>query len=136
MVLLLGAGITAYGQDLAANEVPSVVVNAFQQKFANPADVEWEKEQELFKAEFEQEKVELEVWLDANGNFVRQSREMEENQLPAAVAQAIRRDYNGYQIDEVEQLEAGGVVTYEIELEKRSAEDVTVVYDQTGTKVQ
>lgn len=135
IALLLVIGFGAHAQDLAEKSVPAVVVNAFQQQFPNPSDVEWEKENDLYKVEFEQNNQEREAWINAGGQVVRQSLEIEEAELPAAVRQGIQRDYNGYRIDEIERMEENGVVSYAVELDNRS-DEVEVIYSSSGAKQQ
>src|SRR6478609_6371041 len=44
---------TVFGQDVPQSQVPSLVVNNFQQSFPKAFDVEWELEGENYKVEFE-----------------------------------------------------------------------------------
>src|SRR5699024_6696468 len=43
----------AVAQDIPQNQVPSVILNHFQQNFSKASDVEWEKDWDNYKVEFE-----------------------------------------------------------------------------------
>jgi ribonuclease BN (tRNA processing enzyme) len=117
MFLLLSAGC-ASAQDISQQNVPAVVVNAFQQKFPQQSTVEWELKKGLYEAEFEIKNLEHNVYLDTTGKIVRYKQDITVNDLPAAINVAIQQNFKGYKIEDVKKIEEGNAVTYKFELEK------------------
>jgi hypothetical protein len=117
MFLLLSAGC-ASAQDMPQQNVPAVVVNAFQQKFPQQSMVEWELKKGLYEAEFEIKNLDHSVYLDSTGKIVRYKQEINAADLPEAVKTSIEKNFNGYKIDDVKKIEEGSAVSYKVELEK------------------
>ena len=135
-LILLGASVTtisACSQHVKSGEVPSVVQNTVARLFASATNIDWEKKQGAFEAEFRIGKAEHTVYISDDGGLLMIKKEMPTDSLPAQVAATIKRDYADYSIDEVELLEKDGIQYYEVELEKKQAKDVEVVYTTAGT---
>lgn len=133
MAFLL-AGYAVIAQDIPQKDVPSVVLNTFQQQFAKADDVEWEKEGGQYVVEFEMGKAEHKAWLDASGKLLMHGPAIAEKELPDAVKAAIKRDYAAYDLDDVYKVEGNNAATYAAELEK-GKDEMTVVYRADGSKI-
>jgi len=118
IVLLTATSCTSFAQDIAQKDIPSVVVNTFQQKFPNQANVDWEMKKGVYEAEFKVNSIEHNVYLDNTGKIVKYKQEISENELPATVMAAIKKDFSGNKLDEIEKYEEGITVTYKVKLEK------------------
>jgi hypothetical protein len=120
IVLLFAAttSCTSFAQDVAQKDVPAVVVNTFQQKFPNQANVDWEMKKGLYEAEFKVNSIEHNVYLDSAGKIVKHKQEISESELPTPVMDAIKKDFSGYKLEEIKKIEEGTTVTYKVELEK------------------
>jgi len=130
--LLLVATATVSAQDLKLNEVPAKVQSTFTKAYNTASDVEWEKEADHFKVEFDKNKMEHEIWYDANGTVVKSEMEISEKDLPAVIASAVNSKYADYKIDSVEVTEEGTSKTYEIEIEKGWIKERTLIIDASG----
>lgn len=115
--LLLSAGCVS-AQDIAQQNVPAVVVNAFQQKFPQQSFVEWELKHSLYEAEFEIKNLDHSVYIDTTGKIVRYKQEINVTDLPATVKTSIEKNFKGYKIDDVKKIEENSATTYKVELEK------------------
>jgi hypothetical protein len=122
----------AAAQDIPQSQVPSVVLNAFQSKYSNATDVEWEMEGDLYKVEFEIGRYDHDLWIDKNGVIKRHKEEISKSDLPAAITDKIRTQYSEYRIDDVEKIEIDGKVTYKVELDGKGG-DRDVFFAPDGT---
>jgi uncharacterized membrane protein YkoI len=129
MIFLFAAA--CFAQDISQSEVPSVVVNAFQQKFPSVKDVEWELKGDLYKVEFETGRRDNEVWINSKGKIVRHKQDISAADLPVPVSESIGRDFSGYRVDDVEKIEEEGKITYKVEL-KKLQEEWKVTFDAGG----
>ncbi|HQV55625.1 MAG: PepSY-like domain-containing protein [Chitinophagaceae bacterium] len=128
----LSFAVASCGQHLKTSQVPSIVQNTLQAKFSSAKEIEWKKNNSLYHGEFDIDKVEYEVQIDATGKLVAFTKEINTVELPAVIASAIARDMRDYSIDEVATLETGGIVYYQVELEKKGAKDKKLVYGGDG----
>lgn len=130
--LMLAANVS-YGQDINQSQVPSVVVNKFQQAFSKAYDVEWEMKGDLYKVEFEMGATGYDhsVWYDKSGKMVKHQEEIAKSSLPKAVLSSISTNFKGYRVDGVSKYTENGKVTYKCELDS-TLEDWKVTFDENG----
>lgn len=130
--LILAANVS-YGQDIKQSQVPSVVVNKFQQAFSKAYDVEWEMKGDLYKVEFEMGATGYDhsVWYDKSGKVVKHKEEIAKSSLPKAILEVIAKDYSGYRVDDVKKYTENGKVTYKCELDSKT-QDWKVTFDENG----
>lgn len=124
--------LAACTQDIPADQVPSVVRNAVSTKFTNTNSIEWEKKNTNYEAEFKIDKTEHTVLVAPGGQVLWIKKDITSDKLPAIIAQGIRRDHPTLTIDDADQLEKDGVVYYQVELEKKNAKDMHLVYSIEG----
>ena len=132
--LALFATVAVSAQDLKSSEVPSNLISNFEKEFSNAQDVEWEKEMDFFKVEFDIYKKEQEIWYDASGKIFKMEKELNETELPQAIKSKISSSYASFKIDDIEMKEEDGKTTYEIELEDGRKEK-TVIFDESGAVI-
>ncbi|RZK52612.1 MAG: hypothetical protein EOO87_14830 [Pedobacter sp.] len=134
-IILLLAGICfsaqAFAQDIAANKVPSVVINTFKQAFPKASKVEWELKVDLYNADFNIGTTDHEAWLDKKGTIVKQKKDIATKNLPSLVTKSINDNFKGYRIDDVDWYEVDKQVFYKVELQKQK-EEKNVVFDKNG----
>lgn len=118
-------------QDIPQNEVPSVVLNAFTQAHPNAAQVEWEKQHDMFEAEFENDSIDYTVQLSAAGEVLQTKHDVTETELPQQIRKMIAESYAKYKIDDVELVEKKGTLYYQVELDG-TLQDKHLVLDATG----
>ena len=132
-IVSMSISFASCSQDIAPSKVPSVVKNVVQAKYPAATNIDWEKKNNLFEAEIGVDSSEVTVEIDQAGKIVRQKQDIVQNQLPAAILSAITSQYKDLAIDEVEKIEQGGTVYYQVELEAKGKKDVKVVFDGNGT---
>ncbi|GAB4492063.1 MAG: hypothetical protein OHK0045_18910 [Raineya sp.] len=107
------------GQVIKPEQVPSSIISAFQSKFPNAKDIEWEMDNSDFEVNFEIGKVEWSAKFDSGGKLLETEQEINVSQIPQNVRQAIESEYPNCKIEEAEQVTlADNSVVYEIEVEK------------------
>lgn len=124
---------TASGQDIPQSQIPSVIVNNFQQSFPKAFDVEWELKGETYKVEFETGLLgtDHEVWYDKTGKLVRHKEDISKSDLPQKVLAKISSDFSGYRTDDIEKITEGDKTIYKLEL-KSWSEEWKVAFDSEG----
>jgi uncharacterized membrane protein YkoI len=130
--LALFATAAVSAQDLSANQIPSDLNSNFQKAYPNATDVEWEKEGMNYKVEFDNDKMENEIWYSKDGSIVKSEIEITENDLPSAISTMLKKNYSEYKVDEVDLINENGKKMYEIELEKWFSEDKKILVTENG----
>lgn len=134
LVYVAGLTVAADAQDIAQSQVPSVVLNAFQGKFNNATDVEWETKGDLYKAEFEVGSRGHDVWIDKTGKITRHKEDFPKKELPQVIQQQLSTEFKSYKLDDADKIEMDGKVFYQLELDG-TTEDRKVLFTADG-KVQ
>ncbi|RXJ51247.1 PepSY-like domain-containing protein [Gelidibacter gilvus] len=129
---LLFATAAVSAQDLKTDEVPANLQSKFNTAYTNVTDVEWEKKGDHYKVEFEINKMDHDVWYDAEGNVIKSEIEISASELPSAISSAVKARYADYKIDTVEVSEEGGKKTYEVEIEKGWTKERKLILDASG----
>ncbi len=120
--ILIGT-TSLFAQDVPENQVPSVILNTFKKEFPKASDIEWEREGELYNVDFEIGYfTDYEAWFDASGKLIKYSEEISEKDLPQAVKDAVKKQFDGYRIDDVEKITENNIETYRVEIEKGNDE--------------
>jgi hypothetical protein len=134
IILLLAVWILnvhANAQDIPQSQVPSVVLNAFQVKFPNATDVDWELKGDQYKVDFEIGTRDHDVWIDKSGNIKKHKEDISKKDLPQGIVNKIAKDFSSYKIDGTDKIEADGKVVYLVELDG-TADDRKVTFTSTG----
>lgn len=123
----------AFGQDIPASEVPSVIKNNFLLEFPKATDIDWEMEKNYYKVDFElNNNTEYKIWYSAAGDIVKREEEISKHHLPAAILSKIQTDFKGYRIDEVDKVTTGTEIYYEVELKSLLKKEWEVTIDTNG----
>lgn len=130
LFLLLGQ---LAAQDLAAKDVPAAVTSGFKSKFSDAADVKWKKNKSgKYEADFKLSGKKAEAKFLADGKWDSSERRVEADQLPAAAADYVKKNYGTYQIVWVEWQEKSDAQNrYEVKLKKDKTE-AELVFDEQG----
>lgn len=134
-MLTLGAlaiGLYASAQKLSESQVPADVLKAFKTNFSTVATAKWEKENMNYEANFELNKVETSAIFDAHGNHLETETELVKSSLPKPVLDALVNEYSGYKIGETSKIDAKGIISYEVEVEK-GEHSMDLIFDKKGT---
>ncbi|PKP22446.1 MAG: hypothetical protein CVU05_03960 [Bacteroidetes bacterium HGW-Bacteroidetes-21] len=109
----------AYSQKLKDNEVPALVKNKLTSVYPNLSDVKWEMEDGKYEAEFDVNKVETSVVIDATGNLLETETEIEPSALPQTIQTYCAQNVPGKKIKEAAKIvDAAGKISYEAEIDK------------------
>ncbi len=121
LAICLGAGFTVCAQKTA----PTAVVSAFNQKFQNVKELEWEQEKNgEWEAEFEQGGKEMSANFSATGQWLETETEVKITDLPAPVQAALKSK----KVKEAAKiLRADGSTVYEAEVKRKD-----LLYDANG----
>lgn len=108
--------ITAMAQDIPQSQVPSLIVNDFQQKFPKARRVEWELKGDQYKVEFETGILgdDHDVYYSRDGKLVHHKEEISKSDLPKNVLSKISKDFGGYRADDIEKISENGRVNYKM----------------------
>ena len=128
LAFTLLASSAAMAQDLGTADVPNNLKEALKKEYPKAADVEWEKELDNYKVEFEINRQDHEIWYNASAQILKKEQEISETELPKAIRDAIKSSYAGYRVDDVEKIWQNDTVTYEVELEK-GQEELHLTFD-------
>ncbi|HEX6182235.1 MAG TPA: PepSY-like domain-containing protein [Chitinophagaceae bacterium] len=134
-------------------EVPAATKTSFEAKYPNATNVRWtyyepEDRSTLdpsdwnysldtndYVVRFNWDNADYYAWYD-DGNWVRASTPVSDHaKLPAAVNDAIRNQFAGYKIVEVDKEHDKDRVTYEVDLEK-GEDKIKATFDENGTVVK
>lgn len=126
----------SFAQDLRKSEVPSVVLNQFNSKFPKAFDVEWEKDGDLYKVEFETKwNNDHDVWFNSEGKIIKQKEELSARDLPQAIKDYINQEYKNYKVDDVDKITENNRIVYKVEVENRKRE-INLFFNEDGTLVE
>lgn len=125
---------STYAQDLAQNEVPSVILNQFNKSFPVASDIDWEMEGTLYNVEFETDyNVDNEIWFNKKGEIVKYKSDFAIDKLPKKVKETLKKNFSEYNIDDLEQISEPGKIVYKMELNSFLKQDWDIIIDKNGT---
>ncbi|MDO9184447.1 MAG: PepSY-like domain-containing protein [Bacteroidia bacterium] len=138
--LIMLASVLTFGcanaQKINESEVPAKVKEAFAKKYPGAKVEKWEKENADYEAEFELNKVESSVVIDANGNFKETEQEIKSSELPKGVTDYCAKNFADYKLDEAAKItDASGKVTFEAEM-KKGKEHFDAIFDDKGNFIK
>lgn len=136
-ILILGTILTIVSatkaQDILQSQVPSVIVNELNKEFPKATDIEWEMKGDLYNAEFEiSGNIDHDVWYNSEGKMVKHKEDISKSELPKAINNVLKTEYNSYSIDDLERITENGKVIYKMELESLTKTDWDIVFDSNG----
>lgn len=134
LICLLSFSFVACSNSIPETDVPSVVLNSFKSEFSNALNIEWERNNKNYEADFSLENVEHHVQFSAEGVKLRQKREITLTELPTAIDSALKSKFPNYLADEIELLIQNGVSYYQIELESKGKADKKLVFAANGVE--
>jgi len=127
--------LSSCAQEVPQSLVPSVVVNAFEQRFPKASDIEWEKKGEIYEVEFDLGFKDHKALIDGTGKMVKHKEEIASADLPAAVKETIKKGFSNYKIDDSDRIETEGLVIYKVELEN-STEEKKIYIGEDGKIIE
>lgn len=123
---------SSQAQELKNSDVPTVVKSAFEKLYPNVKDVDWEKEDANYEAEFEVNNTETSAVFDANGKLLETEVEIKTSELPSGVMDYVSKNHAGTKITEAAKITtADGTVNYEAEVGKSD-----LIFDANGNFIK
>jgi hypothetical protein len=83
-----------------SDEIPGKVKTAFNKDFSNALSVTWEKNDNLYFANFSWNTSDVKAVFNADGELLSTSRKVSIGELPLKVTMAIEKKYKGYKIED------------------------------------
>lgn len=104
-------------QDINQRNVPAVVLNAFQLKFPNASDVDWELENGNYHIDFELNNKDNEAVLDYRGKLLKHKQDLYISEIPKNVLETIKSKVQFFDIKDADLLTENGETVYKINFE-------------------
>jgi hypothetical protein len=120
-------------QSISRDKVPSIVLNTFKAQYPNSNNVEWEKHGNAYEAEFDvNDSTEIVTRIDETGKLTMQKQDLALNELDPRVMTTIQSQYKDYTVDDVERIQKGSNVYYQVELKARGKKEMNLVFSADG----
>lgn len=122
-----------FAQKILKSQVPSLVVNSFQQKFPKAFDIDWELKDKLYEVDFETglRGTDHVAWFDKTGKLVKHKEEISKSNLPGKIMAKIKSEFGAYRVDDVKRITEDSKVIYTFEL-KSVTEEWKLTFDAEG----
>ncbi len=135
LVLCLLSGIlTLSAQTVDTSKLPAVVKTNFYEKHATAQKVKWQMSDQNYLVKFETGDIDHKIIYTPSGEIVFTAKEIKAEELPAAVATAITKDFPNYKIDGADQIVIGSETSYKVELDGEP--DMKAWYKADGTLIK
>ena len=72
------------------------------------------------------------AWYEASGKIIKYTQEIPNRDLPKAIKEAIKNQFDGYRVDDVKKLVENNTETYLVEIEKKK-DEIKLVFSADGT---
>ena len=130
--IALIVSFSACAQKLKKEVVPAVITAKFKTLYPSIEDVNWSKENNIYEAEFDLNKVQTSVSIDAKGNLIETETSISVNDLPDIVTKYINKNIPGEKIKEASKIiDANNIVTYEAEVK-----GADYIFDKDGNFIK
>ncbi|MCW3120326.1 MAG: hypothetical protein JWM28_4408 [Chitinophagaceae bacterium] len=116
MALSLTVGFSVLFAQSSKN-VDSYLLDSFKDHFTNAKDVNWKQAKGYTEVTFTIDYHQLTVFYDGNAEPFAVSRNISSDQLPLALLNGIKRNYNHYWISDLFEVSKGGRSAYYVTLE-------------------
>ena len=129
MSLTLGFSAVSTAQKIAEANVPPAVTSKFTSTYTNTSNVSWELDYDNYVAKFKNNKVDVEVTFNKEGNWLKTETPITHSALPAGVKATLTHQFNVYKENDIEKVDSPQGTTYAIDLEANSLNYSVVVSD-------
>lgn len=115
-------------------KIPSVVKSAFESKYPNAKDLEWEIDSNgYFEAQFEENDEKYRADFEKSGKWIETEASIKYKHLPKAVQDAVEREYDKDDVKEVEQVDHHQKgIFYDVEIDEKGKKRFDVEYNALG----
>ncbi len=137
-VAILACGTrSAAGQSPDEDDVPQVVVDAMNAKYAGVGDIDWKVDRnDSYEAQYELNDIKYRADFDPDGSWIETERSLDWEDLPDAVQDAIKEEYDKDDIVELEYTDnAEKGKFYDVEIDPKGEKKFDVEYRENGTRL-
>lgn len=131
VVLFTVITVSCDSDDAPGTQAPSVVLNAFQNRFPHSVVSHWEESDTGFEVEFEINDTDHKALMDRKGNLLRYKYEIDKEQLPPLVYGSLKTNFKNREIDESEISIKKNDTIYQIILD-RTFNDEKIILSDSG----
>lgn len=134
IILFLAACSSAQSNEKKGKHstTPTVVQDAFKQKYPNISTVKWEKEEANYEASFRKNKIETSVVISEKGKILETESEISNAELPKLALTYIETNFSGQKIKEAAKIElSNGIIQYEAEVKGKD-----LIFDEKGNFIK
>ncbi len=131
---ILTFAVTAMAQKMNSKDVPAELKASLQKNFGI-LDATWDKEGDNYEANFKAKGKEMSAVFNNAGELLETESEIGKNQLPADAQALLKKEYSDFKMEEVAQISAKGVISYEVEVEK-GEQTFELIFDQKGSLIK
>jgi hypothetical protein len=117
LIILAFIAGNIFAQKIDQNNIPAVILNAFQVKFPTADDVDWRLDKGNYRVNFEVNDKDHEVRLDNRGRFVKHEQDLYVSEIPKVVLETIQKKVPFFDVDDADKITENGKTTFEINFE-------------------
>ena len=132
IIALTAATNILFAQQLKDKDIPKIVKEKIKNLYPNISTVKWEKENGMYEAEFENNKIETSLLIDAEGKLFETETEIEINALPENIKVSVTRNYPEKIIKEASKIiDSNSEIFYEVEIDNKD-----LVFNEAGRLIK
>lgn len=117
-------------------KVPQGIIEKFEANYPEVENVEWEKEDGFYEAEWKEEGSEKEVKFAFDGSIIETTEEMAVEAIPRNIMDYLETQHPGKEIKEAEKLFNSEGIQIEIELEDEKGKETNILFTEAGKFIQ
>lgn len=133
LVLILINLVVLSCKQNANAQTPDAVKETFQKKYPGEDDPDWHKDdQGNYESHFKIDGIKYRADFNPDGSWIETETSIDEDELPKAIREAIKRDYDDSEITEVEKVDHHSKgLFYDVEF-KQKGKNKDVMYKASG----
>ncbi len=139
---LFALSASAQETEIKKADVPKPVLEAFEKAHPSVKDVKYEKEMRdgkpFYFFEYKEGGKEMEFIYAADGTLVEMEQEIDIKDLPANIADMVKKEHPTAEIFEVEKVMKAdkALIGYEVDIKEGDAKKISLYYDTTGKLIR
>jgi hypothetical protein len=126
-VLMLGS-ISA--QKVQTSEVPANILTAFHNAYLNAENAQWEMDYDSYEVKFKNNRVEMAATYNKDGKWLKTETAVNRSTMPAAVKESLAKEFESYEVNEIEKIDKPNGVSYLIDLDYKQVNYVITISEK------
>jgi hypothetical protein len=131
-ILLLSIVLVSFTAFSFAADAPAIsknVISSFNKQFSNAHDIQWDNHAKYVRAQFTMNDIVLFAYFNDNGELLAITRFISPNQLPLKLMSSLKKDFTGYWISDLFEIQTESGTSYYVTLE--NADQITVLKSES-----